>query len=350
MKAIILNKYGGPNVLTYGELERPEPKPGEVLVKVYNVSVNVTLDIKLRQGNYPIKPVFPHVMGIDPVGEIIQVGHGVADSRVGERVAVHALMRSDECIPGHEADDPKFYRFVGIHRWGGYADFVTVPSENAFKIPINLSYPEATVIVRHLPTALHLLSNKGKLKKGEWVLVMGATGGLASCCIQAAKKLGAIVIAGAGADDRVDKAVNYFGADFGINYRQQDLSSEVKRLTEGRGVDVVTDNIGDPDLWSDALDSLASMGRLVTAGSHVGTTGTINLRNLYLGRQTIIGSPGSNFSDVELALEMAKDGSIKAPIIHKIMPLHEAAEAHALVEASNFAGKILLDPIMSTNS
>ena len=95
MKAIILNKYGGPNVLTYGELERPEPKPGEVLVKVYNVSVNVTLDIKLRQGNYPIKPVFPHVMGIDPVGEIIQVGHGVAVSRVGERVGVHALMKTD---------------------------------------------------------------------------------------------------------------------------------------------------------------------------------------------------------------------------------------------------------------
>ena len=348
MKAIILNKYGDPDVLSYGELEKPQPRKDEVLVKVYNVSVNVTLDIKLRQGNYPIKPVFPHVMGIDPVGEIVEVGHGVARSRIGERVAVHALMRSDECIPGQEADDPNFYRFVGIHRWGGYADFVSVPSENTFKIPINLSYPEATVITRHLPTALHLLSSKGDLKKGEWILVMGATGGLGSCCVQAAKKMGAIVIAGAGADDRVDKAINYFGADFGINYREQNLVSEVKRLTEGRGVDIVADNIGDPDLWSGAMESLASMGRLVTAGSHVGTTGTINLRNLYLGRQTIIGSPGCNFSDVELALEMSKDGSIKAPIIHKVMPLHEAAKAHALVEAGNFAGKILLDPNISS--
>ena len=349
MKAIILDKYGEPGVLRYGEVENPQPKADEVLIKVHNVSVNVTLDIILRQGNYPMKPVLPHVMGIDPVGEIIEVGDGVDESRIGERVGVHTLMRSNECIPGQEADDPNFYRIVGIHRWGGYADFVTVPSENAFQIPDNLNYPEATVIVRHLPTALHLLSTKGKVKKGEWVLVMGATGGLASCCIQAAKKLGATVIAGAGADDRVDKAVNYFGADFGINYREQDLSSEVKRITDGRGVDIVTDNIGDPDLWTGAMNSLASMGRLVTAGAHAGTTVSINLKNLYLGRQTIIGSPGCNFSDVELALKIAEDSSIKAPIIHRIMPLHEAAKAHAIVEAGNFAGKILLDPTMSAD-
>ena len=139
MKAITLEAFGDPSVLKYGELKKPEPAAGEVLIKVYNVSVNVTLDIALRKGVYPIKPNFPHVMGIDPVGEIVDVGEGVATGRIGERVGVHALMRSDVCTPGEEADDPKFYRFVGIHRWGGYAEFVTVPSENAFKIPEKLS-------------------------------------------------------------------------------------------------------------------------------------------------------------------------------------------------------------------
>ena len=347
MKAITLDAFGDPSVLKYGEITTPEPDAGEVLIKVHNVSVNVTLDIALRKGNYPIKPDFPHVMGIDPVGEIVDVGREVSGDRVGERVGVHALMRSDVCTPGEEADDPKFYRFVGIHRWGGYAEFVTVPSENAFKIPEKISFPEAAVIVRHLPTALHLLSVKGKLKAGEWVLVMGATGGLASCCVQAAKKLGATVIAGAGADDRVDAAINYFGADFGINYRTKNLAEEVKKITGGRGVDLVADNIGDPDLWSGSMESLASMGRLVTAGAHAGTTASIDLKQLYLRRQTIIGSPGCNFSDVESALKMVEDGSIKAPIIHKIFPLHEASEAHSLVEEGNFAGKILLDPMMS---
>ena len=152
-------------------------------------------------------------------------------------------------------------------------------------------------------------------------------------------------IAGAGADDRVDSAINYFGADYGINYRSKNLAEEVKKITNGRGVDLVADNIGDPDLWVCSMESLSSMGRLVTAGAHAGTTASIDLKQLYLGRQTIIGSPGCNFSDVDLALKMAEDGSIKAPIIHKIFPLHEASEAHRLVEEGNFAGKILLDPI-----
>ena len=147
--------------------------------------------------------------------------------------------------------------------------------------------------------------------------------------------------------DRVEKAIDHFGADFGINYREQDLPTEVKKLTDGRGADVVTDNIGDPELWQSAISSLASLGRIVTAGAHAGTEVTMNLKNLYLGRQRIIGSPGCNFSDVEWAISAAADGSIRAPIIDRIMPLHEAAAAHALVEGRGLTGKILLDPLLS---
>ena len=347
MKAIVLPEYGSPDVLSFEEVERPEPSAGEVLIGVRNVSVNVTLDLILRQGNYPMKPPLPHVMGIDPVGEIIKVGSGVTRHRRGDRVGVHTLMRSKSCIPGQEADDPEFFRVIGIHRWGGYAEYLTVPAENAFSIPDSLAYPDATVIVRHLPTARHLLCSKAELKEEEWVLVMGATGGLASCCVQVAKRMGATVIAAAGSDDRVEKAIDHFGADFGINYREQDLPTEVKKLTDGRGADVVTDNIGDPELWQSAISSLASLGRIVTAGAHAGTEVTMNLKNLYLGRQRIIGSPGCNFSDVEWAISAAADGSIRAPIIDRIMPLHEAAAAHALVEGRGLTGKILLDPLLS---
>ena len=349
MKAIILPEYGAPGVLRFEEVETPVPKQGEVLIKVHNVSVGTTLDIILRQGNYPMKPPLPHIMGTDPVGEIAGLGEGVTNHKIGDRVGVHYLMYGKNSIQGEEADDPDFYRVVGIHCWGGYAEYLTMPANNVFKIPDKLSYPEATVILRHLPTARHLLSSKAQLREDEWVLVMGATGGLGSCCIQAAKKIGAKVIAAAGADDRVSMAIETFGADYGVNYRSQNLPEEVKKITDGHGADVVTDNIGDPELWQAGMASLASMGRMVTAGAHAGNEVKINLRSLYLGRQRIIGSPGCNFSDSEWALQAASDGTIVPPHIHKIFPLHEASAAHELVEQRGFAGKILLDPIQSAD-
>jgi len=224
-----------------------------------------------------------------------------------------------------------------------------VPEVNAFPIPENLSYPEASVIMRHLPTARHLLFRKAALKEGEWVLVMGATGGLASCCVQVAKHMGATVIGAAGADDRVQKAIDVFGADYGINYRDQDLAEEVMKLTDGKGVNVVTESIGDPELWPGAMGSLGKLGRLVTAGAHGGGQVTLNLTMMYIKRQRIIGSPGCDFADIEWALEQAGAGAIRAPIVDRVMPLHEAAEAHRLVEAREPVGKLLLDPTLSAD-
>ncbi len=347
MKAIVLHDYGEPEILRFEEIALPEPAPGEALIEVRNVSVNVTLDIMLRKGLYPMKPALPHVMGIDPVGVVVTIGSGVTNVKPGDRVGVHTLIRSEVCVAGKEADDPGRWRLIGVHRWGGYAEFVSVPAENAFLLPDSLPFPEATVIVRHLPTARHLLHSKADLREGEWVLVMGATGGLASCCVQVAKRMGATVIAAAGADDRVRKAIDMFGADYGVNYRTQDLAAEVMKLTDGHGVDVVTESIGDPVLWQGAMNSLATQGRLVTAGAHAGNEVTIDLRKLYIGRQRIIGSPGSNLSDVEWAMAAAEDGSIRAPIVDRILPLHEAAAAHRLVEQRIPVGKLLLDPIQS---
>ena len=119
------------------------------------------------------------------------------------------------------------------------------------------------------------------------------------------------------------------------------------KLTDGHGADVVTESIGDPVLWQGAMNSLASQGRLVTAGAHAGSDVMINLTKLYIGRQRIIGSPGSDFADVEWAMAAAHEGSIRAPIIDRIMPLHEAAAAHDLVEQRLPVGKLLLDPIQS---
>ena len=269
---------------------------------------------------------------------------GVTKFKVGDRVAVISATPCQQCGPclaGKEANCVDSKR-IGVDLWGGYAEFIAPPARYAVKLPDEISFAEGTVITRHFPMAFNLLASKADIKPGEWVLVMGATGALGSSCVQVAKMLGARVIAGAGADERV-KATKSYGADFGVNYRQQNLAEEVMKLTDGQGVDVVCENIADPTLWSEALNSLAIGGRLVTAGAHGGGTVKLDVKRVYMRRLRIIGAAGTHLPDVDKALQAASAGKIRA-IIDRTMPLSEAAEAHRILEANQTLGKIILDP------
>jgi NADPH:quinone reductase-like Zn-dependent oxidoreductase len=217
---------------------------------------------------------------------------------------------------------------------------VTVPEQATYLIPEGLSFPQATVVSRHAPMAFHLLDDKAKLSTGEWVLVMGASGGLGGVGIQVAKMLGAKVIAGAGSDERVANAVS-LGADHGVNYRRDDLEAEVMRITDGRGVDVVYENVSDPVLFPKALASLGRGGRLVTAGSHGGGIVPLDVNRLYMKQLTVIGSTGQMPSDTERSLAAAAEGIIRADI-HATMPLEACSEAHRLLETGEVSGKIVL--------
>jgi len=347
MKAIVLREFGGAEVLRLEDLPAPEPAPGEILIKVYSVSVNRTLDCAVRAGKYPVEIHMPHVLGVDPAGEVVAIGDGVKGFGTGDRVATISIMpclRCKQCLRGLEANCLAS-KHIGLHRWGGYAEYVTVPERNAFGISPHLTFAEGTVITRHFPMAFNLLASKTTIKPGEWVLVMGAAGALGSCCVQVAKMLGARVIAAAGADERVALAREY-GADFGVNYRKQDLAVEVMRLTDGDGVDVVCENIADPTLWAGAFNSLAIGGRLVTAGAHGGGRVELDVKRLYLRRQSILGAAGTNPADVEKALEAARAGKIRA-MNYRTMRLRDAAEAHRIVEHNQIAGKLILDPTLN---
>ncbi len=345
MKAIVLREFGGPEVLRLEDVPAPAPAPGEVLVQVHSVSVNRTLDLVVRAGKYPSDVGLPLVLGVDPAGVVAAVGEGVDPSQVGARVAIVSMIACGECRycrDGEEANCVKS-RHIGVHRSGGYAEYVAVPAGNAFAIPGRLSFADATVITRHFPMAFNLLVNKAELRAGEWVLVMGAAGALGSSGVQVAKMLGAKVIAGAGSDERVAVALGY-GADFGVSYRKQDLAKEVLKLTGGRGVDVVYENIADPALWPGAFNSLAWAGRLVTAGGHGGGQVTLDVKRLYLRRMRVIGAAGTNRRDVDRALAAAGVGKIRA-IVDRTMPLREAAAAHRIMEEQQILGKIILEPI-----
>lgn len=347
MKAIVFKEFGGPEVLHYEDVSIPKPAPGEVVLRVYSVSVNRTLDLVVRAGKYPVKIQMPHVLGVDPAGEIVEIGEGVDGFEIGDRAAVVSFIacrRCKQCLKGEEACCVAS-QHIGLHRWGGYADYVAVPAANAFKLPDNVSYAHGSVIARHFPMAFNQLTSKADVKPGQWVLVMGASGALGNCCVQVAKMLGAKVIAGAGADERVELAKSY-GADFGINYRRQDLLAEVMSLTGNDGVDVVCENISDPTLWPEAFNSLAINGTMVTAGAHGGGTVTLDMKRLYMRRLRIIGTAGTNVADVYKALDAAGQGTIRA-IINRTMPLRDAAQAHRIVEKNQIVGKIILEPTAS---
>ena len=335
MKAIVIREFGAPEVMRLEEVATPEPGPGEVLIRVKAVSVNRTLDLIVRSGRYATPVQLPHVLGVDPSGVVEALGPGVSERKVGDRVVTMQFLR-----PPSPTTPPAI---IGVHGWGGYAEYVKVPAALTRIIPQGVDFPTATVVARHAPTAFSLLRDTAQLKSGEWILVMGAAGGLASAGIQVAKYYGAKVIAAAGADERVNAALG-LGADHGINYRRQDLEAEVKRITQGQGVNVVFENISDPELFPKAFACLSRLGRLVTAGAHGGGTVPLDAKSLYLKQLTVFGTFGKVLpADLELGLQAAAEGRYRV-LIDKLFPLASAADAHRRVDARTGTGKVILQP------
>ena len=334
MQAIVVREFGGPEALRLEEVSCPAPAAGEVLLKVEAVTVNRTLDLAVRAGRYARRPNLPHVLGTDPAGTIMALGEGVTSRRVGDRVTTSPRVK--------EATATQPPVMLGVDVWGGYAQYVTLPAKNTHIVPAGMDISTATIVARHAPLAINQLREKARLQEGEWVLVMGAAGGLGSVAIQVAKYFGAKIIAAAGADERVEVA-RHLGADFGVNYRAQDLTAEVRRITGCRGVDVVLENVGDAELFPKALASLARNGRLVTAGAHAGGVVPLDLNRLYLNYLTIIGSTRHTDEDVELSLKIAAEGHLNV-LIDEVLPLSEAAAAHMMVENRSGVGKVVLKP------
>src|SRR6266516_1401810 len=262
MKAIVIHHYGPPDVLKYENVPDPEPRAGEIRIRIHAATVNRVLDVSLRAGNERARArASPH-----PGGGLRRRrrcarrrGHALATGDAGRRRRRHAA----RYLPSEDDDDYSGPTgMMGIKRPGGFAEMVAVPACAAIELPDQLDFHEAAVITRHVPTAWNLLVNIAELKAGETALIMGAGGNLGSIGIQIAKNvIGAIVIAAAGSDERVKTGLA-LGADHGVNYNAADLEDEVMRLTGGRGVDVLYDNIANPKVLPSAFRAIGSGGRL----------------------------------------------------------------------------------------
>lgn len=345
MKAAIFYEYGPPEVLKYEDVPTPEPREGEIRIKVRAATVNRVLDVALRRGaQMQRKAVLPCIPGVDCAGTVDAVGPGVKRWKVGDRVVAAGGMPLDvvrEDDAGYKGPNG----MMGIRRPGGFAEYVCVPSISAEPLPEGLSFHEAAVVMRHCPTAWNLLFNVAGLKKGEWALIMGASGNLGQVGIQIAKNvIGANVICTAGSRARADKGLE-LGADHAIDYSTQDIYDEIMKITGGKGVNVIYDNIANPDVLPKAFHALGENGRLVTAGAHGGPNVTIDFFHLYDRKIMIKGQPGSRKEDLPKCFAAAAEGRIKAPLAH-VLPLSQARKAHEMMEADPGMGKIVLDPTM----
>jgi NADPH:quinone reductase-like Zn-dependent oxidoreductase len=345
MKAIVIRQYGPPEVLRYEDVPDPEPRAGEIRIKVHGATVNRVLDVAFRGGRQVQAGIkLPVIPGVDCAGIVDRVGEGVRCWRVGDRVAATGVMPLEPC-----GEDIKSYAgargMMGVKRPGGFAELVTVPAAVAAAVPETLGFHEAAVIMRHAPTAWKLLFDCAGLKADDTILVMGAGGNLGSIGIQIAKNVvGATVIAAASADNRV-KLGRDLGADHGVNYAAADLHAEVMRITGGRGITVLYDNIGSPTVLPQAFRCLAHGGRMVTAGAHAGPIVSLDMSHLYRNDITIRGTHGSNPGDRAKCFAAAAAGKIRAQIA-MVLPLSRAADAHRMIESGAEQGKIVLDPTL----
>ncbi len=237
---------------------------------------------------------------------------------------------------GADYDGPR--GMMGIKRPGGFAEKVAVPACAAVALPEHLDFHRAAVVLRHVPTAWNLLVHVADLKFDETVLIMGAGGNLGSIGIQIAKNvIGARVIAAAGSDARAALGKK-LGADHAINYSTHNIRDEVMKITGGKGVDVLYDNIANPAVLPSAFHAIGMNGRLVTAGAHAGPNVTIDFAHLYHKRITIKGMPGYTPSDLPHCLAAAAQGKV-VPQIERVLPLDAGRRSASSGRAARRSGQ-----------
>ncbi len=322
MKAVRVHKYGGPEVLTLEEIPVPEPKAGEARVKIEAIGVNY-IDIYQRTGLYPLQT--PFTLGTEGAGIVDAVGPNVTEVKKGERVG-YAM------IPG------------------SYAEYAIVPAARLVPIPPNIDARTAAALMLQGMTAHYLTHSTYPLKKGETALLHAAAGGVGLLLIQIAKQLGATVI-GTVSTEAKAKLAKEMGADHLILYTQNDFLAEVKKLTDGRGVNVVYDSVGQTT-FDKSLDCLRPRGYLVLFGQSSGPVPPFDPGKLAAKGSLFLTRPSLAHYTLERSelLQRANDvfnwtatGTLKVRI-DKTFPLVEAVEAHRQLEGRKTAGKVILLP------
>jgi len=341
MKAAVVPRYGGPEVLEFVE-DQPEPVPGpdEVVLHVHAASVN-HLDLAVRQGIPTLKLSLPHILGADVSGEVARLGSDVTGLEPGDRVVANPGLscgHCEFCAAGEDSLCPE-YRILGEHVPGTYAEYVAVPARNLLPIPVDMDWKTAAAAPLVFMTAWRLLVTRAAIRPGEDVLILGAGSGVSTAAIQIAKLAGCTVYTTSSSEAKLKRAKE-IGADVVINYREISWSKAVWELTGKRGVDVVLDHVGEAT-FKDSVRSLCKGGRLVVPGATTGPLPQLDLRYLFWRQLSILGSTMANRREFEEVMKLVFMGRLK-PVVDRVFPLQEAREAHAYLEKAEQFGKVVL--------
>lgn len=340
MQQVRILEPGGVEALQLESVDVPRPAEGEVLVRVLAVSIN-HLDLWVRRG-LPGVP-YPLIPGCDGTGEIVELGPGVTGLSAGQKVLIepgYSSGTSPDDLAGndHLSDD---YVIRGEHFDGLDREYVSVEARFLRPLPEGLDPVTAAAAPLVFLTAWGMLISRAALRAGETVLILGGTSGVGSAGIQIAKSRGARVIATAGSESKRALCAE-LGADHVVDHHAEDWSKQVKRLTDGRGVDVVFEHVG-PATWRGSVSALARNGRLVTCGGTTGPKVELLLPHLFIKNLSILGStmgPRGAFDDILAGLA---DGTFR-PVLDQTFPLADVRAAHERLERGEAHGKLVLIP------
>ncbi|MHA2249774.1 MAG: zinc-binding dehydrogenase [Candidatus Kariarchaeaceae archaeon] len=335
MKAVVLTKDS--IEFSVQDVEAPKAGKGEVIVRVKAFAIN-RVDLIFRDSWLNSSKLSPHVLGTDFAGVIHELGIGVGNINIGDRVLVNtgiSCMQCSSCRKGEQSLCNDF-QILGYNVWGGAAEYVKVPSHNVLKIPDTLSFELAAAAPLTTLTVYRMLVSKARLCPGELVLVLGAGGGVGTTAIQMVKAMGGRVIA-LTSSEKVLK-VKALGADIVLDYKK-DLDWDKKILEFSPGVDITIDPVGE-STWEKSLQVLAKGGRHVVIGATTGTFGSMQIRELYSKQAYIMGSYMSNNREFVEAMQFIFNGQIK-PVIDSIQPMDKLGDGIEKMARNLHVGKLV---------
>ncbi len=322
MKAVRIHEDGGPEVLRYEDAPDPSAGPGEVLIRLRASALN-HLDLWVRRG-LPSVPK-PRILGADGAGVVEALGEGVNGLERGMRVVINPGLEHGHVIT-----------VVGEHTDGTNAELIAVPAANVYPLDDALSFEEAAAFPLVFETAYRMLVTRAGLQEGEWVLVWGIGGGVATAALTIAKALGARVLVTSSSDEKLVRATE-LGADETVNHATGDVAAVAKELG---GMDVVVEHVGEAT-WKTSLAVAKPGCRVAVCGATSGPNPPAQLHRVWWKQLTIVGSTMGTRADFEAAYELVRSGRAK-PVIDRIYPLEAIREAHERLEAGDQLGKIVL--------
>lgn len=326
MRVAAIVGHGGLDQIQLQDWPEPVAKAGEALIAVRACGLNY-LDIFVRRGMPGLPITLPRISGGDISGVVKAVGTGVLESLVGTRVLVDPKLKTGGAL--------------GEHANGGLCEYLCVDADNLIPLSEEVSFEEAAALPIAYGTARRMLHERGNVREGELVLILGASGGVGTACVQLASNAGATVIACASTSEKLTRLAA-LGARHVINYSDTDFSAAAWEISNKRGVDVVINYTGG-DTWVPSIRCLKIGGRLLTCGATAGFDPKEDLRYIWRREVAILGSNAWRRSDLEALLEdVAQDRLV--PVIDRIFPLSETREAMRVIEDREVFGKVIVAP------